>query len=81
MSLKTWISIAGPLAVILSQAICAPVFPKDLNIHPPDVCGYYMCGYEKENIDTVILAHARESRSVMFGEIHDSVVAGAPPPL
>lgn len=44
-------------------------------------CDYPMCRYEKGNIDTVILHHASQSQTVMFGEIHDTVRAGAPPPL
>ena len=60
---------------------CAAAYSKDRGVHPLEDCGYYMCSYEKENIDAVILGHARENRTVMFGEIHDSVVAGTPPPL
>ena len=54
---------------------------KDFAPRPQADCGYYMCQYEKQNIDAIILAHARESKTVMFGEIHDSVVAGTPPPV
>ena len=43
--------------------------------------GYYMSKYEKGNIDTIIIAHAKECRTVMFGEIHDSIFAGSPPPI
>lgn len=43
--------------------------------------GYYMSQYEKGNIDTVIIEHAKESQTVMFGEIHDSVTEGSPPPI
>ncbi len=47
----------------------------------PFPCTYCMCQFEKENIDTVILNHARESRTVTFGEIHDTVLADAPLPV
>ncbi len=40
-----------------------------------------MCQYEKGNIDTIILKHAKISQTVMFGEIHDSVLSGAPAPV
>jgi hypothetical protein len=40
-----------------------------------------MCKYEKGNLDTVIIEHAKESRTVMFGEIHDTVISGSPPPI
>jgi hypothetical protein len=44
-------------------------------------CDYYMCQYEKGNIDAIILEHAKLSQTVMFGEIHDTVLAGAPAPV
>lgn len=44
-------------------------------------CGYQMCEYEKGNIDEIIIEHAGKSRTLMFGEIHDSVLEGTPPPL
>jgi hypothetical protein len=47
----------------------------------PRLCDYYMCQYEKGNIDAIILAHAKLSQTVMFGEIHDTVLAGAPAPV
>jgi hypothetical protein len=47
----------------------------------PIDCDYYMCQYEKGNIDTVILEHAKLSQTVMFGEIHDTVLTGAPAPV
>jgi hypothetical protein len=47
--------------------------------YPP--CDYMMCQYEKGNIDAVILSHARDHQTIMFGEIHDSVLVGAPRPL
>ncbi|GEM_PF-2684343 len=40
-----------------------------------------MCQYEKETLDTVIVEHAKESQTVMFGEIHDTVLSGSPPPI
>jgi hypothetical protein len=46
-----------------------------------NTCGYYMCQHEKENIDTVILNNARNNQTVMFGEIHDSVIIDEPQPL
>jgi len=45
------------------------------------VCDYPMCQYEKGNLDTVIIEHAKESRTVMFGEIHDTVLSGSEPPI
>ena len=45
------------------------------------VCDYYMCQFEEGNIDALILSHAQLSRTVMFGEIHDTVLAGAPAPV
>jgi hypothetical protein len=44
-------------------------------------CDYYMCGYEKSNIDTIIIEHAKTCQTVMFGEIHDNVVQGMPAPV
>ncbi len=44
-------------------------------------CDYLMCQYERGNIDEIILGHAEESQTVMFGEIHDSVLADSPPPV
>jgi hypothetical protein len=40
-----------------------------------------MCQYEKGNIDTVIIAHAKLSQTIMFGEIHDTVLSGGPAPV
>jgi hypothetical protein len=51
------------------------------NLPEPIDCNYYMCQYEKGNIDTIILEHARKSQTVMFGEIHDTVLAGTPAPV
>lgn len=34
-------------------------------------CTYFMCEYEKSNIDAIILEHAKTCQTVMFGEIHD----------
>ncbi|MGD9211268.1 MAG: hypothetical protein PVI90_10855, partial [Desulfobacteraceae bacterium] len=45
------------------------------------VCDYLMCQYEKENIDEIILSQAQKSQTLMFGEIHDTVIPGNPPPV
>ena len=76
-------SITKTALATIASLLClyAQAFPKDFNSRRPDDCGYFMCQYEKENIDSVILWHARQSRSLMFGEIHDSVMPGTPPPL
>lgn len=47
----------------------------------PYICDYPMCRYEKENVDTIIIEHAKESQVVMFGEIHDTVFSDSPPPI
>lgn len=44
-------------------------------------CDYLMCQYEKTNIDQIILYHAKMNQTVMFGEIHDTVIIGYPPPI
>ena len=44
-------------------------------------CDYAMCQYEQDNIDTVIIEHAKASQTVMFGEIHDTALADLPPPI
>ena len=44
-------------------------------------CDYFMCQYEKANIDEIILSRAKESQTVMFGEVHAAVIAGDPPPV
>ncbi len=56
-------------------------FAEVVNEEPYVSCDYLMCQYEKGNIDEIILGHAEESQTVMFGEIHDTVVADAPPPV
>jgi hypothetical protein len=68
------------LTLLLSTNL--PVSAQTLR-QPNDAgnCGYYMCQYEKGNIDTIILEHSKISQTVMFGEIHDSVLAGAPAPV
>jgi hypothetical protein len=40
-----------------------------------------MCQYEKTNIDQIILYHASINQTIMFGEIHDTVIMGYPPPI
>jgi hypothetical protein len=40
-----------------------------------------MCQYEKSNIDTIIIEHAKTCQTVMFGEIHDNVLEGMPSPV
>lgn len=81
MDIKFLIAEFGCLSIALGTVFCSSAFPRDSSVHRQIDCGYYMCRYEEENIDTVILGHAAESRVVMFGEIHDSVVADDPPPL
>lgn len=71
----------GLMTIFLIMMLNHAAFPKDRIQHAQEDCGYFMCGFEKENIDTIILANAAENRIVMFGEIHDSVIAGSPPPL
>lgn len=44
-------------------------------------CGYYMCQYERGNIDALIVEFAKRCQTVMFGEIHDTVLEGAPSPV
>lgn len=44
-------------------------------------CDYAMCRYEQDNIDTLIIEHAKASQTVMFGEIHDTALADLPPPI
>jgi hypothetical protein len=44
-------------------------------------CGYFMCQYEKENIDKIIIENAKECQTLMFGEIHDSVLVGSLPTI
>lgn len=60
----------------------SPVFSQGIQkIHDGNDCGYYMCQYEKDNIDTIIIEHAKTCQTVMFGEIHDSVIVGDPSPI
>jgi hypothetical protein len=67
-----------PAAFLLSTSSCS----KDNHRkHETCNCGYPMCQYEKENLDTVIIGHASESQIVMFGEIHDTVCSESPPPV
>jgi hypothetical protein len=40
-----------------------------------------MCKYEKSNIDTIILEHAKTCQTIMFGEIHDNALEGMPAPV
>jgi len=67
------------MIVFLLLVSCCP--KSELGDNRATVCDYPMCRYEKENVDTVIIEHAKESRVVMFGEIHDSVLSGSPPPI
>jgi hypothetical protein len=60
----------------------SPAVAQELRkAHNEDDCGYYMCQYEKGNVDTVIIEHAKTCQTVMFGEIHDSVVKRNPAPV
>lgn len=58
--------------LILSTASCTSASSLDSMLTVQVDCGYYMCRYEEDNIDTIILGHASENRVIMFGEIHDS---------
>ena len=44
-------------------------------------CAYTMCQYEKGNIDAIIIDHARDSQTIMFGEIHDNALVGSLAPI
>ncbi|MEJ2639768.1 MAG: hypothetical protein P8010_09350, partial [Desulfosarcinaceae bacterium] len=57
--------------------VAEPLYTLTEPIH----CDYYMCQYEKGNIDAIILTHAKVSQTIMFGEIHDTVLAGTPAPV
>ena len=61
----------------------APIFSQAVDDeHPPaNPCTYFMCEYEKSNIDTIILEHARTCQTIMFGEIHDNALEGMPAPV
>jgi hypothetical protein len=60
----------------------SPVFSQEFQKnHDADDCGYYMCEYEKGNIDTIIIEHAKTCQTLMFGEIHDTVLEGTPSPI
>ena len=74
-------SYAFPGSIALILIFWVAGWANDVSHAPAAGCGYYMCQYEKQNIDAIILGHARESKTVMFGEIHDRVVADSPPPL
>jgi hypothetical protein len=59
-----------------------PAFSQESrNMQEAYDCGYYMCQYEKDNIDIIIIEHAKMCQTVMFGEIHDSVIEGIPSPV
>ena len=59
-----------------------PLFAKMSQNDPgTDPCSYFMCEYEKSNIDTIILEHAKTCQTIMFGEIHDNALEGMPPPV
>lgn len=76
------LSVTSLLIVVFFCGINGDGFAGTAQVHSDDpFCDYIMCQYEKGNIDEIILSRAQESQTVMFGEIHDSVMADDPPPL
>lgn len=70
------------MAAVAGVCLPAPLFSKMPQKDPGTApCTYFMCEYEKSNIDTIILEHAKACQTIMFGEIHDNALEGMPPPV
>ncbi len=84
-----WWHFFLPAPLVVVMIIASHFFNGPAPIHAKAItdgrtsrqCTYFMCEFEKSNIDTIILEHAKTCQSIMFGEIHDNALADMPAPV